>query len=73
MTSTTPAHLAYDEASTPDEMHADCEAAASNIHVPAPRLAKTVTTTLMGAPKRAAAPVIAVTDRLAKLAGSILD
>ncbi len=72
MTST-PAHLAYDDASTPDEMHADCEAATGNIHVPAPRLAKTVTSTLMGAPKRAAAPVIAVTDRLAKLAGSILD
>jgi hypothetical protein len=67
------AHLAYDDASTPAEMNADCQAATDNIHVPAPRLAQTVATTLMAAPKRAVAPVIAVTDRLAKLAGSILD
>ena len=67
------AHLAYDEASTPHEMYCDCEAATENIRVPQQRIAETVSSTLMATPKKVAAPVIAVTDRLAKMAGSLFD
>ena len=68
------AHPAYEDASTPDQMHADCQAATRNLRIPQPRRIGTVVTGLAGAaPKKVAAPLVAVTDRVAKLAGSILD
>ncbi len=73
---TTPdAHVPYEDASTPLEMRDDCEAATRNFRVPQPRrVATTMASTLVGAaPKRVTAPLVAVTDRLAKMAGSILD
>lgn len=72
---TAEAHVPYEDASTPSQMRADCEAATRNFRVPQPRrIGQAVASNLVSAaPKRVSAPIVAVTDRLAKLAGSILD
>lgn len=59
-----PAHLPYEVASSPTEMHDDCAEAKRNIRVPLPRGV---------VPARAKAPVIAVSDRLARMADAVFD
>jgi len=64
-------HLTYDELETPHEMHADCEAVESNLHLP--RVLQTVPAqaAFVGARKKAARPVLVVSDAAAKLAGRL--
>jgi acetyl-CoA acetyltransferase len=69
-----PAHVPYEDASSPADLHGDCAEAKRNIKVPLPRRAVEVATTVAGAaPARVKAPVLAVSDRLARMGASFFD
>lgn len=69
-----PAHVPYEDASSPTELHGDCAEAKRNIRVPLPRRAAEVVTAVAGAaPVRAKAPVVAVSDRVARMADAFFD
>ena len=67
-------HLIYDELETPHEMHADCEAVESNLHLPhaLPTVSVPAQAAFVGGAARtfAAMPVL-VSDAAAKLAGRL--
>ncbi|MDO7869259.1 hypothetical protein [Nocardioides jiangxiensis] len=74
MTIKQPDHVPYEDATSPTEMHGDCEEAKRNLRVPLPRRAQAITTALSAAtPVRVKAPAIAVSDRLAKMADAFFD
>jgi len=68
-------HLTYDELETPHEMHADCEAVESNLHLP--RRLSTIVVPAQAAfvggaaRKIAAKPVLVVSEAAARLAGRL--
>jgi len=69
-----PAHVPYEDATSPADMHGDCAEAKRNIRVPIPRRAVEVASTVAGAaPVRVKAPVLAVSDRLARMGASFFD
>jgi hypothetical protein len=69
-----PAHVPYEDASSPADLHGDCAEAKRNIKVPIQRRAVRVASTVAGvAPARAKAPVLAVSDRLARMGASFFD
>jgi acetyl-CoA acetyltransferase len=69
-----PDTVPYEDASSPAEMHGDCAEAKRNIKVPLPRRAVEVASTVAGAaPSRMKAPVIAVSDRVARMGAAFFD
>lgn len=69
-----PLHVPYEDASSPADLHGDCAEAKRNIKVPIPRRAvEVVTTVAAAAPERAKAPVLAVSDRLARMGAAFFD
>ena len=74
MTMKQPDHVPYEDASSPNDMHGDCEEAKRNLRVPLPRRAQALTTALSAAtPERVKAPALAVSDKLAKMADALFD
>ncbi len=69
-----PAHVPYEDASSPADLHGDCAEAKRNIKLPLPRRAVEVVSTVAGAaPARAKAPVLAVSDRVARMGAAFFD
>lgn len=69
-----PASVPYEDATSPADLHGDCAEAKRNIKVPLPRRAVEVASTVAAAaPERAKAPVLAVSDRLARMGASFFD
>ena len=69
-----PAHVPYEDASSPADLHGDCTQAQRNIKVPLPRRAvEVVSTVAAAAPARAKAPVLAVSDRVARMGAAFFD
>lgn len=69
-----PDTVPYEDASSPAEMHGDCAEAKRNIQVPLPRRAVEVASAVAGvAPARVKAPVLAVSDRVARMGAAFFD